>query len=123
MVVNPQKTRDSSPHSVGAEGSGGRHEPVRARVNKLIEGGSQAEASDIAPIGPPVVSDESSGALAGEIEIAADSFVQVFHVKKFRLASFHSICRDVDGLPKSCLQVGISLAQILGWGIRETVNT
>ena len=95
MVVNPQKTRDSSPHSVGAEGSGGRHEPVRARVNKLIEGGSQAEASDIAPIGPPVVSDESSGALAG----------------------------DVDGLPKSCLQVGISLAQILGWGIRETVNT
>lgn len=107
------KTRPSLSRSVDAEESSGRSHPGNLIHDKLARRGSQAEAPGEKPKTSSCASGESSGALAGEVRNIADSCVHIFQVEKLRLVPFHMVCRDVDSLSKSCLQVGISLAQLL----------
>ena len=76
-------------------------------MNKLIEGGSQAEASDIAPIGPPVVSDESSGAFGRRNEkLLRILLCRFFMLKSFGWLLLIAFAEMLTGCPKAAYKWG-----------------
>lgn len=121
VTVKPQaqaegcgKPRDSSLHSALAGDSCGQSTAKGQTVSEPLPMHGDSPKGESLNGGSQCVAGFShSGALAGEVLNVADQFLDVFHVERLRLVPFQTICKEIDLLPKSCFQVGISLAQLL----------